>query len=803
MAITSTLPILDPETLIGKGGFGTIFAHPEDNDKCIKVLNKPLSEAASLHLQRLIDVVRWARPSDVDTLTTRFGWPIEAFGDAAAITGFTMHRAPANFFFDLKISGRTRREPLSAKHFMFAKYWEGLSIQTDEPVASVEHRIDILLDLASALIVLHDNGLTYGDLSSNNVAIDTTGRPRVFLFDADSILTASERAKTPIATPDWETPKDLDPIQIDRSRFALFALRLLVREPAIRPMRGIEQKLPDRVESILPLIIDLYNHGDAASFDYLCDALRNRRSREAASDAFHSALASGFARRVLQERSHALVADDYAMVRFAEDQLYYEVAYISMSGKQRRQALRRPHLNRSQFKLDVPPIASLQTPPSTEEHLKRLVHLAMFDEIAGHLVSEGLGELEDHGWLERAVQHALVETSGPELLVKTQRGSLSSQTWWPASQFVNYMQLHITHPAGRHEVEMRRGDASEQVERELRIEHGGDVQLDLYFGAISPSGNIVWHPEPLTEFYDVEPVFEPPKVGPPNSQPFPELSGELVDPRAVREQQIVERIEREERAKTQRNKTLRIMTGAIAAAAILVFGVVLAIRSITPDSSTSSMLGGLIEEAVNSIPTTTGESFETVDSLRSQINVAVEFQVESNLMITTLFRTEADKADYQITWSDTSPTRSLKRSAVFNPESPGAYSPLLIHQENGVATAIDIGGAITTLDVQPSPSSIGLSDRMRVGFDDQGVLLRLGSNPGTLTEITVGARKVGAVAIMNYPIEWAPVVRIPADSPGTWELRISTDDGEIALPAVTLSSSHPLFSQSQTSQGNQ
>jgi len=63
MAITSTLPILDPESLIGKGGFGTIFAHPEDNDKCIKVLNKPLSEAASLHLQRLIDVVRWARPA--------------------------------------------------------------------------------------------------------------------------------------------------------------------------------------------------------------------------------------------------------------------------------------------------------------------------------------------------------------------------------------------------------------------------------------------------------------------------------------------------------------------------------------------------------------------------------------------------------------------------------------------------------------------------------------------------------------------------------------------------------------------
>ena len=44
---------------------------------------------------------------------------------------------------------------------MFEKYWSGLSIQTEEPEASVEQRIDILLDLASALVVFHDNGLTY------------------------------------------------------------------------------------------------------------------------------------------------------------------------------------------------------------------------------------------------------------------------------------------------------------------------------------------------------------------------------------------------------------------------------------------------------------------------------------------------------------------------------------------------------------------------------------------------------------------------------------------------------------------
>ena len=168
-------------------------------------------------------------------------------------------------------------------------------------------------------------------------------------------------------------------------------------------------------------------------------------------------------------------------------------------------------------------------------------------------------------------------------------------------------------------------------------------------------------------------------------------------------------------------------------------------------------------------------------------------------MITTLLRSDTDEAKYQIAWGETAPISTIKRTSVFNPASPGNYSPLLNHIENDTATALDVGGSITIPDSQPAPSSIGLSDRMRVGFDDRGVLLRLGSNPSEFAEITVSTREVGAVAIMNYPMEWAPVIRVPIDSPGAWELRISTDDGTIPLPTVTLDSSHQLFSQTQTS----
>ena len=809
MPAVSPTPIVDPDTVIGRGGFGTVYAHPEDNEKCIKVLKSPLNEASSQHLQRLIDVVRWARPSDVDTLTTRFGWPVEAFGEPTAIRGFTMQRAPEACFFDLKILGRTARETLSAKHFMYEKYWAGVSVQTKEPEASVEKRIEILLDLASALDVLHENGLTYGDLSSNNVAINSLGPSHVFLFDADSILTASERAKSPIRTPEWETPEGLDQIQIDRSRFALFALRLFVKKPAIRPMSGYEYELPEQLHSLEPLIADLYSGGDAKSFDFLCDALRHRRSREAGSKAFQNAVASGFARRILREKSHATTQNELLQVQLAERQMFYEVAYVSMSGKQRRQSARRDELNRAGFQLDVPPIASLSTPPRTEEELKSLVHLAMFEELAGHLVAEGLGKLEDHGWLERAVQHALVETSGPELLAKPQRGALSAQTWWPATQFVNYMQLNITYPGGTQTVEMRRGDASERFERQLQIDHGGAVKLDLFFGALSPSGSVVWHPEPLSQLHDIEPAFDPPYIPTPNLPSDAGLTAELLDPRAIREQQIVERIKREKLAKAKRKKALLNLAASLTSIAILVFAVVPAVRSMLPNSpAQEETLQSIIGNAVNTASsTTTVQAVETVDPitgtpqmLRSNIDVALEYQVESNLMIATLLHNENDTSQYQLTWEETTSPQAIQQTAVLIPKETGTFSPSLTHINNDVATNLDCGGSITISDRQADPSQIGFSGRTRVGFDDQGIFLRIREPQQETSEVLIGIRRAGSAVTKIYRVEWQPEIRIPVESPGTWEIRLETDTGAIWLPPVTLSSSHPSFFQTQSSE---
>ena len=59
---------------------GSVYADPRNSQLYVKQLNVPLSGEQAQMLMRLIDVQRWARPSEREILLGRFSWPIEGFG---------------------------------------------------------------------------------------------------------------------------------------------------------------------------------------------------------------------------------------------------------------------------------------------------------------------------------------------------------------------------------------------------------------------------------------------------------------------------------------------------------------------------------------------------------------------------------------------------------------------------------------------------------------------------------------------------------------------------------------------------
>ena len=774
MAIVTQLPILDPAAAFARGGFGAVFEDPRDASKCIKVLNEPLTPEASRQLTRLIDVVRWAKPSDVEIFTTRFAWPVEAFGEPDAIAGFAMQRAPSSTEFDLKSVGRTERKTLRAQYLMNQAYWRGIAVQSEQPDVDLGGRIEVLLDLAAALTVLHESGLSYGDVSSNNVAVNLTSTPQVFLFDADSILTVSERAANPIHTPDWQVGDRLDPIETDRARFALFATRLFAQVPKLTPDGYIDELLPEGIVVLRPALEELHRAGSVDSFDALCDGLRQRRSSSAGRNAFDRAVESQFARRVISERVHAVTPADQKMVAFAENQLLYEVAYARMSGKQRRHSLVRESLNRAGFALDVPPVIRLSEPPKTQEELKDLVHLAMFEDIAGHLVNEGLGTLEQHGWLARAVEHALVEANDAELQVKTDRGRLTVRAWWPADPIVNLMKLTITSGDLDYEAEMRRGDASHQMEREVVIDLGGDVTVALRAGSESPSGTVVWDPDQTSGTHRVAPLVEPSSQRPLPPPTARATIGVVLDPVALREREILERLEHErlETARKRRNaRRLAIWSTFIIVAVLLALPAARFARDVFIDDPAAM--------------------FDSAEFQYPDLRAGPGY-----VTVTMAPRSAADneaRLTYKVTWSQSDVEQRVLRRSTIRPVAQVRYQPKVTATTSTSETDIPIRGSILVADPERDPRVVGLPASTAIGITNDGIYVNLGArNPDSPTTVAIRFTRQGEAITRRIDAPWQPKVTLPINSPGTWFVSIIVSDRvTYQFPAVTLDFDHP------------
>lgn len=571
MATVEALPVLDPDTIFGRGGFGELYADPRDLQRCIKVLKSPLTGDTARQILRLVDIAKWATPSDLKSLTSRFAWPIEVFGSKSAISGFTMPRSPASTRFELTAGRNTQTRDLQAKFLMDSAYWKSTAITSPAPDFSTADRIEVLLDLFHCILVLHRNGLTYGDISSNNVAIRNEALPGVFLFDADSITVPTERARQPIVSPGWEVPAGLSPLEIDRARLALFAIRLFTEQPSVfatdEALRDVASRTNEKLASALK---DLFSDGSAQSIDSVGRSLAALRDKERGAAAFDAAVESGFASWVLRESAHATGAAEKKWVALAESQVLFEHSVRGMSGRQRRSTAYREKLQRSHFVLDVPPIASLQDPPGSVEELKDLIFETMFEELAGHLVLEGLDSLENHDWLRRAVDRALIEARDPEVFTHVETGRLSIRFWWPVEQFVNAAELRIVGGGLDEKLTFRRGDADSQLSREVQLPEGGQINLAVRVGAQSPTGEAFWCSRLLQSDHLIPAV---PRTNRPTVGGVELRStgiAAVIDPEEERQRLLIGRLQREQAEADARSalrrKRQRLALSSVAAA---------------------------------------------------------------------------------------------------------------------------------------------------------------------------------------------------------------------------------------------
>jgi hypothetical protein len=479
-----------------------------------------------------------------------------------------MPLAPDSCFFELTAAKRTRRETLQIKFLTDDGYWRSAAIGSDKPNVGYQDRLEIAIDCLDSIEVLHRHGLAYGDISGNNVVARLDERPGVFFFDADSISPLELRSRNPLVSPGWETPEGLDPISIDRSRFAILVIRLLLEEPNVYPDWDSVGRLPNSgKEQFGESLVRCYFTGLEKDFQDLSRLMREARDDWRDGRAIRAAVDSGFARWLLRERSEARSAEEKRLIALAEAQVGYETLIDEVTGLEYRKLLRRARALNGGFVLDVRPRVELLKAPTTAEDLHQLVYDAMFVEITSHLSVAGLGQLESDPWLERAVQHAHLEVESTKIELTVRPGEADVIFRWPEAPFVNCARLEIEVGGRRQEHFVRRGQGVGAPLRQIKAPTGCSGRVSLCLGSESPSGRIFYSSDIQQARFWVD------QVPVPVSTIRPSLSAsgngaldfEFVDP-------VEEERRRVEAGRLRRKKRRRII--ALSAIAVVVLGVI-------------------------------------------------------------------------------------------------------------------------------------------------------------------------------------------------------------------------------------
>lgn len=424
---------------LGSGGFGDVFTDPADASTAIKIFKDALRGPAATRLLQLVQLAHELRPSERTFLTSRFAWPLEAFGTQRKLLGYRMPLAPQSAIFELTVAGNDRRELLQAKYVLDSAYWARAAVGSEPPSLSTEGRKLIAVDLLRSFQFLHERGFAFTDLSANNACIRLEDLPGVFLLDADSVVAADDRTSAAVDTVDWEADRALSPAARDWVKASMFIWRLFLARPRPRPDRAAVDELDMEVgvrlgRAIVGLHEDPDDHAAAALLSELDDSLETATQHRLVA----AAVERGHAREVLALHRLPVLKANPDLLASAQAQIALEERVEAAEGLQLRLLLRGARSSGTgTYVLDV--VKQLDHPvvPTNAAEFEQLVLNARYDEVLDLFVTDRLAGFTSHGWLERAIQHALAPDEPPIITIEEQPGSFTARFRWPTSAIIS------------------------------------------------------------------------------------------------------------------------------------------------------------------------------------------------------------------------------------------------------------------------------------------------------------------------------------------------------------------------------
>lgn len=194
---------------LGAGGEGRVFAIPGRADVVYKEFLDISTTSPGLQaLERLIEVRDSWTVDETSWMTERSVWPQVAVMHGARLRGFLMARIPTNFYRKHGIRTNPRVVPCEWNYLALRdRFRTNPNIFSEVPNPDVFGVIELLLDLAKTIELLHQHQIVLGDLSGRNLL--WTDRPsyRVLVIDNDGFrFIGTGGIASPKQSPDWDDP---------------------------------------------------------------------------------------------------------------------------------------------------------------------------------------------------------------------------------------------------------------------------------------------------------------------------------------------------------------------------------------------------------------------------------------------------------------------------------------------------------------------------------------------------------------------------------------------------------------------
>lgn len=433
-----------------------MYEHPHDSRLLIKLFTdskhspRPRRGDDARHIEELGNLGDGLSLTQRLILSENFSWPLEIYGDMpGVVSGIGIIKAPDDFWIEVEYTTGSKKRMFLDSGFLTTDYLRRPAIRsapTRYKGLSLGDRVDIALEFLHSMQVLWDIGYRYCDYKEQNFSFTLTGRPRVFIIDAESI---SPPGESEIRSPGWEPAHGLGfSMESDRSLACLLVWRIIGGEPGIAPPRvdgeGLLRNLdPDTIR----LLEEGYLQGEQRTIDLLKERLARFRSDDGVRANFRWAVDRQLATLVLRYAPSSPTREEARILEDARAQRELEVELLSLDPRTR-------HFRKSRmvplpgFVFDIPDSVSVGSVSQDEENIRQLALDGEFEEIALAFRS-GQSTAHIGAVVSRSIQSALAQIGPPPLrLTTTYRNELQLQWSWPGTDLVTGARVRLYAPDG-------------------------------------------------------------------------------------------------------------------------------------------------------------------------------------------------------------------------------------------------------------------------------------------------------------------------------------------------------------------